>query len=316
MSTQKISITILLVMILLGGNLLGQNFTQITSGAIVNDGGQSYISNWIDYDNDGNLDLFVANFENNNNFLYHNNGDGTFTKITSGIIVNDHSNSLCCSWGDYDNDGYPDLYISNWGALNFLYHNEGNGTFEKVTTGAIATDWSLSNGSAWGDYNNDGYLDLFVACRTGADNLLYQNNGNGTFTKMTSGSIVNDGGNSFGCSWADYDNDGWLDLFVANGGFDAGQNNFLYHNNGNGTFTKISSGIIVNDGGKSFGGSWGDYDNDGDLDLFVASDAPDFDRLYQNNGNGTFSKVTSGQIVSEGNTFYSGWVDYGTWIYI
>ena len=290
-------------------DLIGQTFTRITTGDIVNDGGASLLSNWIDYDSDGDLDLFVVNWDETN-FLYQNIGGATFIKINTGIIVSDNSGSHSCSWGDYDNDGYPDLYVSNWGQTNFLYKNNGDGAFTRVTTGSIANDWSLSHGSTWGDYDNDGYLDLFVANRGPTNNLLYQNNGDGTFSRITSGSIVNDGGNSFGCSWGDYDNDGYLDLFVANGGWDSGENNFLYKNNGDGTFLKITTGDIVNDGRKSFGSSWGDYDNDGDLDLFVPSGYRDNDLLYQNNGDGTFTRVTTGEIVNQGNSFHSSGIDY------
>src|SRR5437773_5816887 len=127
----------------------------------------------------------------------------------------------------------------------------------------------FSTGCAWGDYDNDGYLDLFVP-NNNENNFLYHNNRDGTFTKITSGRIVTDGGNSFGAAWGDYDNDGFLDLFVAN----VNQKNFLYRNNGDGTFTKITSGAIVNDVGYSWGAAWGDYDNDGFLDLFVANGPP------------------------------------------
>jgi len=286
-----------------------QPFTRITQGDFVNNGGNSWSSNWIDYDTDGDLDLFVVNMEENN-FLYRNNGDETFTKITTDVIVNESSRSRGVSWGDYDNDGSPDLYVSSWGGTNFLYHNNGDGTFTKVTSGIIANESTSSQGSAWADYDNDGYIDLFVVNRDGDNNILYHNSGDGTFTKITSGNLVNDGGDSYACDWADYDNDGDVDLFVANGGWgSAAEDNFLYRNNGDGTFTKITSSVVVTDGGRSFGGSWGDYDNDGDVDLFVTSFNPDTDHFYQNNGDGTFTEVTTGSIV-EGTTSESRWVDY------
>src|SRR6185369_9103689 len=118
--------------------LFAQSFTPITSGNVVTDGGVSASCAWGDYDNDGHLDLFVANL-GQNNFLYHNNGDGTFTKITTGNIVTDVGWSLGCAWGDYDNDGYLDLYVASSGGKLF-YHNNGDGTFSKITTGIVATD--------------------------------------------------------------------------------------------------------------------------------------------------------------------------------
>ncbi|MFQ5823096.1 MAG: FG-GAP-like repeat-containing protein, partial [bacterium] len=192
--------------------------------------------------------------------------DTLFTRITTGNIVNDGASSFSSSWGDYDADGDLDLFIANTNSENnFLYRNNGDGTFTKITEGDIVNDGGSSLGSSWGDYDNDGDLDLFVVNAAGENNSLYQNNGDGTFTKITDGDIVNDGGNSQACSWGDYDNDGYLDLFVANGTL---ENNFLYNNDGSGTFTKITQGIIVNDGGESRGCNWADFDNDGDLDLF------------------------------------------------
>ena len=280
-------------------------FIKITTGAIVNDGGRSSGSSWGDYDNNGDLDLFVANYDEN--FLYSNNGGGTFTKIDTGVIVTDVGTSPGGSWGDYDNDGYLDLFVANYGN-NFLYWNNGNGTFTKITTGAIVNDGGFSSGSSWGDYDNDGYLDLFVT-NYNENNFLYSNNGNGTFTKITTGAIVNDGGRSSGSSWGDYDNDGYLDLFVAN---DYQGQNFLYSNNGNGTFTRITTGAIVNDGGFSSGSSWGDYDNDGDLDLFVTNynyyNQNNF--FYSNNGDGTFTKIHNGIVNDGGNSKGSSWGDY------
>jgi hypothetical protein len=263
-------------------------FTQITTGIQVNDPGFGDGSSWVDYDNDGNLDLFVSNIQNQANFLYHNNGNGTFTKITSGPVVTDiASSSASGAWGDYDNDGKMDLFVANFGGPNFLYHNDGNGVFTKITSGAIVTDVGDSHGASWGDYDNDGYLDLFVNRFFGEDDLLYHNNGNGTFTKITSGPIVNNAGYGTGSSWGDYDNDGNLDLFVSNSSADAGFNeyNFLYHNNGNGTFTQVTTGTFSSDVSNARGAAWGDYDNDGDLDLHVANEYYSDDFLYQNDGN-------------------------------
>ncbi|MFQ5675188.1 MAG: FG-GAP-like repeat-containing protein, partial [bacterium] len=181
-----------------------------------------------------------------------------------------------------------------------------NALFTRITTGDIVNDSGLSGGCSWGDYDNDGDLDLFVSNLSDDDNFLYSNNSDGTFTKITVGEIVNDGGKSVGSSWGDYDNDGDLDLFVAN---EHGQNNFLYQNSGNGTFSKITIGAIVVDGGNSLSTSWGDYDNDGNLDLYVANSGNN-NFLYQNNGDGTFTSITTSTIVEMGNFRGCNWVDY------
>src|ERR1043166_6018786 len=295
-----------------GNNFLYHNngngtFTKIVSGSIVTDVGDSVAAAWGDYDNDGFVDLYVSNRSSLTNFLYHNNGNGTFTRVFSSALVADAVTSDGCAWGDYDNDGYLDLFVATQtGLSNLLFHNNGDGTFTKITNGVIVTEQANSRGASWADYNNDGWIDLFVS-NIGSPSFLYRNNGNGTFTKITSGSIVTNVADSHGCAWGDYDNDGYPDLFVGNDG----QNNFLYHNNGDGTFTQITSGQIVNDGGDSREISWGDYDNDGYLDLFVANGTSQNDFLYHNNGNGTFTKIITGAMVTDGASAYGcAWEDY------
>jgi hypothetical protein len=299
---------LILLSLIFSGFAYPQSFTKITAGAIVNDGGWSYGCCWADFNNDGYQDLFVVNNQtvNKNNLLYMNNGNGTFTKVTTGIVVNDGGSSYGCTSADYDNDGYIDLFVTNYGENNFLYHNNGDGTFTKITTGAIVNDGGNSTGCAWGDYDNDGFVDLFV-CNRNQPNFLYHNNGNGTFTKITTGAIVTNNSNSGGCAWCDYDNDGYLDLYVANAG---PATDFLYHNNGNGTFTQITNDPIVNDVLHSSGGSWGDYNNDGYMDLFVSGGVigSGEDRLFRNNGNGTFTKITSDPIVT-----YNHWAGGSSW---
>ena len=266
----------------------GGMFTRILTGPIATAGGFTTGGSWVDYDNDGFLDLFAVN-NNQVNFLFHNNGDGTFTRILTGDIVQSVARFHGCSWSDYDNDGDMDVFIAcNIGSANRLYRNDGGGTFTKITTGAIVTDVGSAQGGSWGDYDNDGDMDLFVPNRSNQNNNLYRNNGDGTFTRMTAGevgSLVGDGGDSFGSGWSDIDNDGDIDLFVANW---SGQNNFLYINNGDGTFTRELSGAIVNDGGESQAVAWGDYDRDGFEDLFVANGyfANENDFLYRNDGTG------------------------------
>ncbi len=138
----------------------------------------------------------------------------TFTRITSGPLVTDFGGFLGASWGDYDGDGYADLFVANNQKQNLLFHNEGNGSFTKITAGEIITDQAISYSATWGDYDNDGDLDLFVANR-GGGNFLYRNDG-ASFTRMKDGPIATDNFGSISASWGDYDNDGDLDLFVAN----------------------------------------------------------------------------------------------------
>ena len=260
-------------------------FTKILTGDIVNDGGDSRMGSWGDYDNDRYLDIFVANANGQNNFLYKNNGNGTFTKITSGAIINDGGNCQGTSWGDFDDDGYLDLFVSNYSGPNFIYKNNGNGTFTRLVDGDIANDTRNASSGNWVDFDNDGDVDLFVLNGDDQNNSLYSNNGDGTFNKITTGDIVNDGGHSAAACWGDYDNDGDVDLFVINIHED-----FFYQNNGNGSFTRIlRDAEIVNTGTGGMAGSWGDYDNDGDLDLIVVY--PDA-ILYQNEGNRNFIKST------------------------
>jgi len=275
------------------GNLLSQNnslyindrngnFIKVVTGSIVLDGGSSIGGTAGDYNNDGKLDLFVTNRQNFGNFLYQGNGDTAFTKITTGSIVTDIGNSNSSAWVDIDADGDLDLYVVNFQGNDFLYMNDGppNFAFTRIDTAAITLDGTnFSITGSWADYNNDRRPDFFVGNAGSQNDFLYTNNGNGTFTKIT----IPDGMRSVGNSWGDYDNDGDLDLFVTN---TIDQNNILYNNSGppNYDFNRIDTSIVSNDGGSSVGSGWGDYDNDGDLDLFVANDFGQNNFLYQNGG--------------------------------
>ncbi|RMH97292.1 MAG: choice-of-anchor D domain-containing protein [Calditrichaeota bacterium] len=287
------------------------NFTEITTGEIVNDGASSVSASWGDYDNDGWLDLFVANDNGEENLLYRNNGDGTFTRMT-GIGLTGTGFSQCGVWGDFDRDGRLDLFVANdQGENNFLYQNNGDGTFTQILEGPVVNDGGHSRSAAWVDYDNDGWPDLFVfnAAPGGEVNFLYRNNGDSTFTRITQGDIANDAHVSHGGSWGDYDNDGYPDLFVAN----FGQDNALYRNLRDGRFTKILTGPVVSEGGSSTGSAWADYDRDGDLDLFVANDLGENNRLYANNGDGTFSVVTEVNVVNDdGYSTAATWADYNS----
>ncbi|MCF8244686.1 MAG: FG-GAP-like repeat-containing protein [Saprospiraceae bacterium] len=283
-------------------------FTKVTSGPIATDHAPSVSSSWADYDNDGDLDLYVGNNIGYPNYLYRNEGSGSFTKILNDPIVTDIGYSHGVSWGDYDNDGFVDMFVATFWETNFnlLYHNNGDGSFSKASNNAIANEASKSVSGVWGDYNNDGFVDLFVSNAGGKNNSLYKNKGNGNFEKITSGAIVTDGGNSVGGSWGDFNNDGYLDLFVANAGT---EHNFLYKNNGNGTFTKITNSPVVTNEGHSHGSAWCDFDNDGDLDLFIANDGQN-NRLYRNDGNEVFALVDNAISNDGGLSFGAAWADF------
>lgn len=260
---------------------------------------------WADVDNDCDLDVFWPSHPGNgNNYLYENNGDGTFTRVINTILRTDAIYASSASWGDYDNDGLIDLHISRRisntiGVKDYIYRNTGNFTFVRLDTGAIASASTPSVSGTWVDIDNDGDLDLYVCNRSSVNNNLFINNGNGAFTRNTTMAITLDASSSAGSSWGDYNNDGYMDVFIATVG---GEKNQLYKNNGNGTFTKILSGSIVNDQFHSYGSFWADLDNDGFLDLFLTNGSNLWAKnnlVYKNNGNGTFTKITSGSQFSD-----------------
>ncbi len=260
-------------------------FQEIMNEPPAIDAGASMSPAWIDYDNDGDLDLFVTNGGGDcKNYLYRNDGV-SFTSIAPGPIVTYASSSHCVGWSDYDLDGDLDCYIANFQHTNDLFRNDGGGIFTMITEGEIVTDLAISRGCSWGDIDNDGDMDLFVANQQ-YPSCLYMNDGDGTFSKVTSGSIVTDIEWSFGSCFGDFDNDGDLDLVVTNCRFAAPgpSTNFFYRNSGDGTFVSVSDEPIVTDDGLWDGVVCGDYDNDGDLDLFVTNEAtvrPN--ALYRNN---------------------------------
>jgi len=266
-----------------------------------NTGGSAF---WVDFNNDGKLDLFVKNWTASLNRLYQNDGDGTLTDVAAGAGLADYRGSNS-AWADYDNDGYMDVMITGLGGLvpvppDALFRNNGNGTFTEVTANAGLPVRTLGRGIAWGDYNNDGKVDVFVARGESGtippDDLtktsLYRNKGDGTFAEVTDQAGVGIIANTWGAVWGDYDNDGYLDLFVANSG-DNPTNNacYLFHNNGGGTLTNLAAaeGLELQDNQSAHkGASWGDYDNDGFLDLVIKngvgteSEGLGTHRLYRN----------------------------------
>lgn len=292
-------------------------FTRITEGPHVSDGGHSWSVNWIDYNNDGQLDLFVSNLDIDNG-LYQNNGDETFTKITGEVLTVNSGGigSAGATWGDYNNDGYPDVFIATFREgsppVNKAFTNNGDGSFSQITGSAIVGIISMSIDPSWVDYNNDGLLDLYVANHEGP-NYLYRQDDTG-FARIITGQIATDNSHSNSACWADYNNDGNQDLYVANGW--SNPNDCLYENNGDGSFNKILSGSPTANSGVSWGGSWGDYDNDGFMDLFVTqsvwnSPGISYDSLYRNNGDGTFTSP-SGISPNMNGSYSSGssWGDF------
>lgn len=219
---------------------------------------------WVDYDLDGSLDAYTGLH------LYHYDGGSAFTDVTAvaGLTLNESMSWMASVWADYDNDGDPDLYLTCNGCPNKLYRNNGDGTFNDVTATAGVGDSGSGHGAAWGDYDNDGDFDLFVANNNWEYNVLYRNNGNGTFQNVSGmAGFQGEPGLNTGASWLDYNLDGRLDLFVVN----RDAENRLYRNNGNGTFTDYRLASGANDNRDSDSSTVGDYDNDGDPDIYVTS---------------------------------------------
>lgn len=251
----------------------------------------SEMATWIDVNNDQNLDLYFTNSVGNlRNMYFENQGDGTFQGSISLAITNDLLPSRSIDWIDYDNDGDCDLFVTNEGGnANSLFRNDGANNFTQITNSAITMSFRNSTGSSWGDIDNDGDFDLFVANygNTGQANQLFIND-NGNFTEDVNSVIAAPITNSFGSSFADVDNDGDIDLFVCNA-FMTGQNtNFLYINDGHGNFTQDTVSELANHQGWTFGCAFGDYDNNGWMDLVLANTQNEnqTNSLYKNTGSG------------------------------
>jgi enediyne biosynthesis protein E4 len=308
-----------------------------------------------DYDNDGRLDIFLTNGAKIDdpqpasrlpdksdkkywNRLYHQTDKGTFVDVTEKAGVSGMPQNLYgmgVATGDYDNDGFVDLYVTNYGA-NSLYRNNGDGTFTDVTqkAGVATNGWSASAG--FFDADNDGKLDLFVTryvkwtfetnghcgeqkpgyrayCHPdnyeGIANVLFHNNGDGTFTDVSAkAGIADPNGKGLGVSFADYDNDGFIDIYVAN---DSVQS-FLYHNDRGEKFTEVGllAGVGFNEDGKTFAGmgvDFADYDNDSHADIVVTDLSNERYRLFRQNADGSFRDVTHSSGIGGATLAFSGW---------
>jgi enediyne biosynthesis protein E4 len=306
----------------------------------------------IDYDRDGWPDIYFTNApgidmalagHKARSALFHNNHDGTFTDVTEKAGVGYPCWAMGASIGDYDNDGWPDLLVTCFGGI-VLYHNNHDGTFSNVTTQAgLGNDSGWATGAAFGDYDGDGWADLFVAhyvdldlkdlpefgskatCKyhdiavqcgprglKGSPDALYHNNGNGTFTEVSKAAGVDDSHKFFGLTavWCDFNNDGRLDLFVANDG----EPNYLYRNDGNGHFTDVAldAGVAVNiDGSEqaNMGVALGDYEHKGLFSLAISHFSEEYAALFRNNGAFNFTDVSDASGIARGTTPYVGWGD-------
>lgn len=303
-----------------------------------------------DYDNDGRLDIFLVNGapladptpkgtvpqktdSQYWNRLYHQKPDGTFEDVTEKAGLQGTGYGMGVAVGDYDNDGFEDLFVTGYGG-NKLYHNNGNGTFTDVTEKAGVAGGGWSTSAAWVDLDGDGFLDLVVLryldwdfddvwCGEHKEGyraychpdyfkpispLVYHNNKDGTFTEVSQKLGLSKPGKGLGVAIADYDRDGYIDLFVANDSMVE----FLYHNKGDGTFEDVglTSEVAVDIDGRTYAGmgvDFADYNNDGWPDLVVTDLANQRYALYQNNGDGSFSYASQTLGIGQMTLAHSGW---------
>jgi hypothetical protein len=268
-----------------------------TDKAGVGDAGNGKGVAFADVDNDGDWDLYVSN-KGGANKLFLNNGDATFTDATaqSGEDLGDAGFVMGSVFFDFDNDGWTDLYLPKGGRYeieaNRLLKNVG-GKFVDVTAKAGVGSKEFTYAASAADYNNDGYLDLYLAnYGVGAKNVLYRNNGNGTFTDVTDRAGVGDQSWSWMAVWADVNGDAKPDLYVVNGRYPAGEPNVLYMNNGDGTFANATAESGISDSNWGLGAVFADTDSDGDLDLFVSNYVGD-NGYYVNDGTGHFTDAAA-----------------------
>jgi len=257
--------------------------TGLERGEVVHIDSSAHGVAWADYDNDGDLDIYLPyRFELSR--FFQNNGDGTFSDVTEKMGIWGYM-SAC--FADYDNDGDLDLLVTNFARPNALYQNNGDGTFTDVTArSGVGDQRGDTYGITFGDYDKDGDLDFYVTSYEFYPDQFYRNNGDGTFTNLSEVvGLKNVEERGLGVCSLDYDNDGDLDIYVAN---DFG-NDVLYQNLGNGTFRDVSLEAGIKGPYNAMGVAAGDYDNDGDLDIYITNGGTNV--LHRNNGDGTFTDV-------------------------
>ena len=305
----KISIVILLTFYLISSKTSAQ-FSKVEDGIISQDSLESLGISWVDFDNDDDEDLFITTSYYSNksrkDVLYENNGDGTFSKFTTGDLVNTEGTGRNTTWADYNNDGWIDVFVVNQ-QENYLYQNFGNGIFTKKEVIPTNTESTGSDhqGGAWGDFNGDGYVDLFLASyklTDEAENVLYINHQDETFTPIPN-SVVTTNGSSQDPTWIDFDNNGTLDLFVPN----YCDENYLHINHDNESFVESTNNQLLISN-CSTGSSWADYDNDGDFDVLIQNNVNQGNQFFENNGDGTFTQVNN-ELTSHSSNSAS-WGDY------
>jgi len=327
------------------------SFTKITDSPIVKDTADGEGAAWVDIDNDGDLDLSVVSSDTPVHLLYRNDGNSGFVQVQDGVLPREGAGAETSAWvdidndklldvflskstghlfrqspagtfvrsvlgapgldwgvgaADFDNDGFVDLVVRSTDPRKSVWLNNRMGGFAALSNNSVAT--SATSSIAAADFDNDGDSDFFVS-----RGRLYRNDGNGIFTPITTGSLAQQGSNGTEAAWGDYDNDGDLDLFLAriDGNFQQPLPPYLFRNNGDGTFTRIDEPPLNQGLAFAPSGSWGDYDNDGWLDLFLVDFLGLKNLLFHNNGDGTFHRILSGSIANDNGSSTSGvWGDY------
>ncbi|MBD3167680.1 T9SS type A sorting domain-containing protein [bacterium] len=287
-----------------------QIFARLTEGPVVTDVNDSRSVNWIDEDGDGDLDLFVTNSSGQNSKLYRNQGDGTFVGVLGDPLTSSLGRSDGASWADADGDGDLDVFVVNWyGDENQFFLNNGDGSYTRVLDGPHVNDSNFSETCNWLDIDADGDLDLYVTNSAGdLQNDLYLNDGTGQFVQEFVHATVLESVKARGVTWCDFTGDQLPDLFVTN---EDDRHNLPFINQGDGSFALDTESALYTDTYSTMTASWGDFDNDGDLDVFCGNHGGDPNQLFVNDGSGGFTLHTGNTFPGEGGrTFGSAWGDY------